>query len=101
MPKKNDIQLSLEEQERRRIARNKRDNAYQKEHGYAAQKRYQEAHKGSYYEPKIRIPYQNKDLLTDLLARENVSLTQLLISLVREKYGIDLQSQYTGDQEDN
>lgn len=75
----------------RREQRNKRDNAYQKANGYVAQKKYREAHKGSHYEPKIRIPMKNKEKLTSLLADECISLTQLFTNLVFEKYGVDLQ----------
>ena len=75
----------------RREQRNKRDNAYQKANGYVAQKKYREAHKGSHYEPKIRIPMKNKEKLTSLLADEGISLTQLFTNLVFEKYGVDLQ----------
>lgn len=75
----------------RREQRNKRDNAYQKANGYVAQKKYREAHKGSHYEPKIRIPMKNKEKLTSLLANEGISLTQLFTNLVFEKYGVDLQ----------
>lgn len=73
----------------RREQRNKRDNAYQKANGYVAQKKYREAHKGSHYEPKIRIPMEYKNELSQLLKEEEMSLTQLFIFLVREKYGID------------
>lgn len=79
------------DEQSRREQRNKRDNAYQKANGYVAQKKYREAHKGSHYEPKVRIPIENKEKLTSLLASEGVSLTQLLTNLVFEKYGIDLQ----------
>lgn len=89
-----------DEQESRRIKRNKRDNAYQKANGYIAQKKYREAHKGSYYEPKIRIPSKTKELLTELLAKEGISLTQLVSKLVYDKYGIDLQARNADDPDD-
>ena len=79
------------DEQSRREQRNKRDNAYQKANGYVAQKKYREARKGSHYEPKIRIPIENKEKLTSLLSSEGVSLTQLFTNLVFEKYGIDLQ----------
>ncbi len=81
----------------RKEQRNKRDNAYQKANGYVAQKKYREAHKGSHYEPKVRIPMKNKEKLTSLLADEGISLTQLLTNLVFEKYGIDLQGSAEDD----
>lgn len=82
----------MTDSETRRVKRNKRNNAYQKANGYIAQKKYREAHKGSFYEPKIRIPSINKELLTSLLERENMSLSQLVSELVYEKYGINLLS---------
>lgn len=88
------------DEQSRREQRNKRDNAYQKSKGYVAQKRYREAHKGSHYEPKVRIPMRNKEKLAALLASEGVSLTQLLSNLVLEKYGIDLQESAEADTND-
>lgn len=79
-------------EEQRRVKRNKRNNAYQKANGYIAQKKYREAHKGSFYEPKIRIPSVNKELLTSLLEKENMSLSQLVSLLICEKYGVDILS---------
>lgn len=92
--------LSPEEKERRRVEKNTTTAVYHKKTGYAAQKKYQQTHKeqyqvykkkqrGSIYEPKIRIPMEYKNELSQLLKEEEMSLTQLFIFLVREKYGID------------
>jgi hypothetical protein len=62
------------------------NNAYKKAHGYVSQKKYHSMQ----YEPKIRVPVEKKKMLIDLLATENSSLTGMFVSLVKEKYGIDL-----------
>lgn len=73
--------------------------------GYAAQKRYRENHpdrvreqkrkqnqknKGSIYEPKLRIPAENKPLLENLLTSTGLSITQLCLGAIEEKYGVKL-----------
>lgn len=73
--------------------------------GYAAQKRYRENHpdrvreqkrkqnkknKGSIYEPKLRIPIENKPLLENLLSATGLSITQLCLDAIAEKYGVKL-----------
>lgn len=82
----------MSDSEARRVKRNKRNNAYQKANGYTAQKKYREAHKGCFYEPKIRIPSVNKEQIASLLERESMSLSQLVSALIYEKYGIDILS---------
>ena len=65
-------------------------NAYHKQTGYAAQARYRTAHpekyrnyreiaKGKTYEPKLRIPIEKKEALTQLLDREHMSLTHMFV----------------------
>lgn len=79
-----------------------------KEGGYASQKRYRQNHpdrvreqkrkqnerlRGSIYEPKLRIPMENKHILEKLLADTELSITQLCIGAVEEKYGVTIQKQ--------
>lgn len=96
--------LSPEEKERRRVAKNATVAAYHKSTGYAAQNKYKKANPERYreynrraretvYEPKIRLHVSKKEALQSLLQAEGLSLTQLFVTLVLEKYGIDL----TGD----
>lgn len=82
--------LSPEEREVRRKAKVKRDNERQKERGYPARKSYIERHKGEIYEPKLRIPASNKPELEQLLVKTGLTVTQLFVGAVKEKYGIDL-----------
>jgi hypothetical protein len=83
-------ELSPEELERRRVEKIKRDNESSKLRGYPAQKRYREAHKGEVYEPTVRIPAANKPLLEALLKSTNMTITQLFVGAVADKYGVDL-----------
>lgn len=100
--------MSPEMKAERIAKKNASTNAYHKMNGYASQKKYRQAHpekyrayrestRGRTYEPKLRIPIEKKDKLTLLLQGEGVSLTQMFISLVMEKYGIDLSSEDTGN----
>lgn len=76
-----------------------------KEGGYAAQKRYRANHperikeqkrkqnerlRGSTYEPKLRIPMENKPILERLLSETGLSISQLCLRAVEEKYGVAL-----------
>ena len=76
--------------------------------GYASQKRYRQNHpdrvreqkrkqnerlRGSTYEPKLRIPMENKHILEKLLADTGLSITELCIGAVEEKYGVTIQKQ--------
>lgn len=95
--------LSSEERAKRIESRAIKSNEYHKSSGYSAQTKYRQAHLEQYreykeaarkriYEPKIRIPFDKKEDLSLLLQRENLSLTQLFVTLVLEKYGLDLSS---------
>lgn len=83
----------------------KRELARQKATGYAAQKRYRERHpektrqyrkkqkereKGTVYEPKIRLKIEYKQALLDLLSETELSITDLCLGAVEEKYGVVL-----------
>jgi hypothetical protein len=86
--------LSEEEREARRIAHNQKTNERHKANGYASQKRcnaaYREAHRGEIYEPKLRIPSSKKGELQDLISKTGLTLTQLFVGAVEEKYGVIL-----------
>lgn len=93
--------LTPEELETRRIERNKRSVAWQKSTGYAAQKRYKESHpeqraleraryRAKTYEVKVRIPMELKATVESLTQNTGLSITQLFISAVEEKYGVVL-----------
>lgn len=84
--------LSSEEREARRKAKNKRDNERKKAQGYTAQKKYRENRKGRVYEPKLTIPASKKDALFQLMERTGMTTTQLFVTAVEEKYGVDLHS---------
>ena len=83
-------QLSPEEKEKRRIAKNKRENERQRANGYAAQKKYRAAVRGKIYEPKLTIPINKKEQLFMLLKSTGLTMTQLFVGAVEEKYGIIL-----------
>ena len=84
--------LSPEEREERRKAKNRRDNERKKAQGYTAQKKYRENRKGRVYEPKLTIPVSKKDALFQLMEQTGMTTTQLFVSAVEEKYGVDLHS---------
>lgn len=79
--------LSPEEKEARRIAKNKRDNELKKQRGYPAQVKYRAAR----YMPRVYLSAKSKESLETLLQKESLTLTQLFIGLVYEKYGILLE----------
>lgn len=60
--------------------------AYKKEY----RSNHPEVYKGRFYEPKIRIPISNKEKLQSLLFSTGLSISQIFIDAVREKYDIDL-----------
>ena len=85
--------LSPEAREARRIAKNKSSAEWHKKNGYAAQKRYKAAHpeqRGQNYEPKIRIALEFKPIIESLTAETGLSITQLFISAIEEKYKVVL-----------
>ncbi len=86
--------LPPEERERRRVEHNKKANERHKNNGYAAQKKYKEAHpekyKGINYEPKVRISMEYKPVFEELLNRTGLSITQIFLGAVEEKYNVSL-----------
>lgn len=76
-----------------------------KEGGYASQKRYRQNHpdrvreqkrkqserlRGKTYEPKLRIPIENKPIVEKLLSETGLTITQLCIGAIEEKYGVTI-----------
>ena len=89
--------LSPEEKALRLKEKNKRDIERQKNNGYAAQKKYRLAHPDNvvkwrqrFYEPKIRIPKELRPILNSLIKDTGLTITQLFVSAVEEKYGVTL-----------
>ena len=60
--------LSIEEREARQKERNKRSAEIHKKNGYAAQKKYRDQHPFNevYYEIKIRVPKNNKEIVSEI-----------------------------------
>lgn len=58
--------------------------------GYAAQKKYRATHPNSKYEPKVRIDKNFKPVLQALLDETGLSITDLFVNAVEEKYDIKL-----------
>ena len=76
-----------------------------KEGGYVSQKRYRENHpdrikeqrrkqkektRGILYERKLRLPMSSKAALDELLQSTGLSITELCLTAIEEKYGVDL-----------
>jgi len=70
--------------------------------GYASQKKYKANHPervreqkrrqgAKLYEPKLRIPIEKKPELEKLLSNTGLTISQLFLGAVEEKYGISLQ----------
>lgn len=89
--------------ERKREYDREYSKKYAQRTNYAAQKRYKENHpdrvkqqdqarRKDLYEPKLQIKVWNKPAYENLLKETGMNQTQLFISLVKEKYGIDLAS---------
>ncbi|MGN1121582.1 MAG: hypothetical protein ACI4RV_04375 [Eubacteriales bacterium] len=87
------VPLTPEEREARRIAQNKMSVERHKRSGYAAQKKYRAAHPEKYnqsYEAKVRVPLEFKPIIERLTKETGLSITQLFISAVEEKYQVAL-----------
>ena len=86
--------LTPEEIEAKRIAKISQANEYHRKTGYAAQKKYNAAHKDTYrgtaYEARARIPANKKDVFLKLVEVTGLSITDLLVGAVEEKYGVIL-----------
>ena len=82
--------LTDEEREQRKKKKNRRDNERRKAQGWTAQKKNRESHREQYYEPKVRIPSDKKEVLLRLMSQTGLSVTQLLVGAAEEKYGVVL-----------
>lgn len=69
-----------------REEKNKRSNECHKRSGYSAQYKY----KAKLKECRFYITPKGKDIIQNLASSSNVSVSQLIISAIEEKYGIDL-----------
>ena len=74
-----------EAQARRSAAQNK----HHKSTGWAAQKKYRSQHGGERYEAKVTMPAVNRDAFTALLEQNGMTISELVLGAVYEKYGID------------
>ena len=74
--------LTPDEREQRRIKQNKIINDHHKKTGYASRK------KG--YEPKIRVSKDAEELLKALCAENDMTITDLFVDAVEQRYGISL-----------
>lgn len=86
-----------EEKSLRNEQRKKAANEWHKKTGYAAQKKYRETHpdkvakqRKQNYEPKIRIPLEFRPNLDELLSKTGMTITELFVGAVEEKYAITL-----------
>lgn len=93
--------LTDEQKEMRRIEANKKQADRHKRNGYASQKKYKEAHpdkerewhkisRARYYMPTLRIPKEFHANLVELSNQAGLSINQLFINAVEEKYNIVL-----------
>jgi hypothetical protein len=95
--------LSPELKAERAAARKEYNKAYLKAHGFAAQRKYDKTEKGvaarrnyvkknagKRYAARISIPASKKDVLLDLVKSSNMSINKFFVSLVEEKYNVDL-----------
>lgn len=82
--------LTEEEKAARAIERKKYDAERFKKNGYSYQKKYRETHRGTLYEPKIRIPIEYKPVFDKLLSDTNMSITELCLTSLEEKYHVIL-----------
>jgi|GEM_PF-1740046 len=97
--------LTPEQREESRIRNNKRTNQHHKNTGYASQKKYNESNKESVSEgsrirsKKVREKYcdlgililrEKRDELNRILEDTSLTITDLFINAVEEKYNISL-----------
>jgi len=99
--KKRSSGSKLTQAEIKKIEHNKKSNAYHKSTGYAAQKKYRAANpekyrnNGKIYGPKLYIPAENRSVVEKLLSETGLTISQLFLGDVEEKYGVVLQKQLT------
>lgn len=98
--------LTDEQKELRRIEANERQAKRHKRNGYASQKKYhenndpekekkwretsRERRRGKYYEPTLRMPKEFQAVLSELSKQTGLSINQIFIGAVEEKYDIVL-----------
>lgn len=88
------VPLTPEELEARRIARNRSSAKSHKRSGYAAQKKYRATHKEEkrrpFYAILLRVPAESKPVFERLSKDTGLTITELVICAIEEKYSIDL-----------
>jgi len=91
--------LSPEEKEKRILARKEYYKEYQQrrsrnwdksEVGVKYNRERAKNNRAKKYSPSISIPRAKKSALIDIANKENTSVNKLFISLIKEKYGVDL-----------
>lgn len=75
--------------------RKKYTNEWHKKTGYAAQKKYRESHpfvysERKYHEARVHISREKRDILKELAKREKITISELFIIAVEEKYKVNL-----------
>ncbi|MCL2255840.1 MAG: hypothetical protein FWC11_03160 [Firmicutes bacterium] len=85
-------QLTPEQKEQRRIKNNKRSSEHHKKTGYAAQKKYKDAHPETYnfYEPAIRIDRVFENAFIKLCENEEKSHSEIFIYAIEKVFDITL-----------
>lgn len=90
IPPEERVKRAEERREKRKIYKRE----YDKSTGYISQKKYKASHPemyhGRFYEPKVRIPIDKKNDLLQLLDATGMTMTQLFVVAVREKFGVEL-----------
>ena len=81
--------LSPEKKAEAQARRSAAQNTHHKSTGWAAQKKYRGQHKGERYEAKVTMPAVNRDAFTKLLEHTGLTISDLVLEAVYEKYGID------------
>lgn len=81
--------LSPEKKADAQARRSAAQNAHHKSTGWAAQKKYRSQHSGERYEAKVTMPAVNRDAFSNLLEQTGLTISDLVLEAVYEKYGID------------
>lgn len=63
------------------------DAKWKKEHGYAAQKKYQASHKDARKRYPINIPIDKRARFEELVSKSGMTTSEFIISVIEEKYG--------------
>lgn len=83
------IERTPDEVEAIKKKRNAMSNAAHQKSGWAAQKKYKLQHRKDRYEIKVTMPASNKDAFLLFLKQTNLTISDVLLGSLYEKYGID------------